>query len=81
MNEHACAQPNATLPNGLPAIVREPELARWLGVTKRTLLNWAERGLMPRPIKFAPHGHSTKAWAVQDIRHWIEAKRAEAQAA
>jgi predicted DNA-binding transcriptional regulator AlpA len=81
MSDLTCALPDTTLPNGLPAIVREPELTRWLGVTRRTLLNWSDRGLMPKPIKFAAAGRATKAWAVQDIRDWIDAKRQQAIAA
>jgi predicted DNA-binding transcriptional regulator AlpA len=63
----------------LPALIRESQLAKWLGVHKRTIFDWQRRGLLPEPIKFGPANQSTKAWVLDDIRDWLDAKRSAAR--
>jgi predicted DNA-binding transcriptional regulator AlpA len=75
-------EPQTTAQTGfLPQLVREGDLARWLGVHKRTVLEWQKRGLLPRPIKFGPADQATKAWLIDDLRQWIAEKREAAQIA
>jgi predicted DNA-binding transcriptional regulator AlpA len=62
---------------GLPVLVNEDDIAAWLGVTSRTILNWTKRGKLPQPVKLGKV-RAPKRWLADDVSQWI---REQAQAA
>jgi predicted DNA-binding transcriptional regulator AlpA len=42
------------IPSDAPRFVKGPQLARWLGVTRRCILLWVMRGILPEPIRLGP---------------------------
>lgn len=55
------------LPDGeeCPKLASAAELARWFGVSPRTVMNWANAGILPRPIRISPR---KLAWRTEEVR-------------
>lgn len=50
-------------------IVRLCEVASFLGVTNRTLLNWRKLGILPTPIKIGPRA---KGYRESTLRKFLD---------
>ncbi|GIV50694.1 MAG: hypothetical protein KatS3mg038_3389 [Candidatus Kapaibacterium sp.] len=50
-------------------LIRPAELATSLNVTKNTIYQWIQRGILPPPIKI---GLRAVAWREDDIELWVE---------
>jgi prophage regulatory protein len=54
-----------------PKILRLDDVEARTGIQRRTLYNWIDRGLFPRPINLGPR---TVGWLDSDIDAWINEK-------
>ena len=57
-------------------ILRPPQVAALLGVSRGTLKRWAVAGVIPKPLQFGPRSFG---WPATTIESWI-ASRAQSQA-
>jgi prophage regulatory protein len=55
-------------------MLRAPEVAEMLSVSKATVWGWAKAGKFPGPIKL---GANISAWRRSDIEAWIEERAQE----
>lgn len=54
--------------------MNQKDIARLVGVTRRTVYKWMKDGLLPRPIKSISVGKK-KYWLTDDIIEFIGKKR------
>ncbi len=55
------------LPEGdeCPKLASAAELAEWFGVSPRTIVNWANSGILPKPVRLSPR---KQAWRTEEVR-------------
>ena len=55
-------------------MMRAPDVAEMLGVSKATVWGWLKAGRLPKPIKLGPN---VTVWRRADIEGWIEERARE----
>jgi predicted DNA-binding transcriptional regulator AlpA len=63
------------IPKDAPKLVRAPQLAKWFGVTRKTIMAWAAMGILPRPLVL---GEKTKLFDTEAVRKALARRIAEA---
>lgn len=55
------------LPEGdeCPKLATAAELAAWFGVSARTIVNWTNSGILPRPVRISPR---KQLWRTEEVR-------------
>src|SRR5262245_60427889 len=56
-------------PDDAPKLASAAELARWFGVSPRTVVNWSKQGILPRPLRISPR---KTLWNVEQVREALK---------
>ena len=55
-------------------LISPTEVAKRLGISRRTLYDWIAGGYFPAPTRFGPDGRMQK-WEVDEVEAFIEAEK------
>ena len=60
---------------GRKATAKLPAIQGCLGISKPTLWRWVKAGKFPKPVKLSA---KTSAWRAEDVRAWMDERKAAA---